>query len=51
MRPVELAKPNVIEPKIIFASKPFSAFAIFPHPIAKTILQPVLLLSCAIVSG
>src|SRR5579863_9623620 len=45
MRAVEIAEPDVVEPEVILLREPRSAFAIFPNPIAKAILQQLLFLS------
>ena len=45
MRTVEIAEPNVVESEVVFLRQPLGAFAIFPNPIAKAILQLLLLLS------
>jgi hypothetical protein len=51
MRAIEIAEPNVVESEVVLLRQPRRAFAIFPNPIAKAILQLLLLLSAAIVSG
>ena len=51
MRAVEIPEPDVVEPEVVLLRQPRGAFAIFPNPIAKTILQLLLLLAAAIVSG
>ena len=45
MRTVEIPEPDVVESEVVFLRQPRGAFAIFPNPIAKTILQLLLLLS------
>src|SRR5713226_4225259 len=44
MGTVEIAEPSVVKAEIVLSSQPLGAFAIFPNPIAKAILQLLLLL-------
>src|SRR5260370_35722720 len=45
MRAIEIAEPKVVKPEVVLLSQPRRAFAIFPNPIAKAILQLLLFLS------
>ena len=45
MRTVKIAEPNVVEAKVVLFGEPLGTFAIFPNPIAKAILQLLLLLA------
>src|ERR1700684_2728996 len=45
MGAVEVPEPNVVESEVVFLREPRCTFAIFPDPIAKAILQLLLLLS------
>src|ERR1035441_8779245 len=47
MRAVKIAEPDVVEPEVVLLRQPRRTFAIFPNPIAKAILQLLLLLSCS----
>ena len=43
MRTVEIPEPNIVESEIVLFRQPLGAFPIFPDPIAKAILQLLLL--------
>ncbi len=44
MRTIEIAQTDIIEAEVVLLSEPLGSLAIFPNPIAKAILQLLLLL-------
>ena len=46
MRTIEISKPDVVEAEIVIVGQALSPSGIFPNPLAKAILQLLLLFAC-----